>query len=231
VEDRRGALDELARAVALAPPGSASARSPYNGLHALLLAVDDAPHARAAAAGVAATPVLDAVARHYGTLARAVLAGRSGDAGSAVSHFATADAGLTGAPWLRRLGRRLVAEAAIRDGWGEPSTWLHDAHAFFSGTAPDVARGCRSLLRHSGLPLPRAGSDEVPPALADRAITLREADVLVLVARGLSNREIAARLHLSPRTVEKHVERLMGKTGTSRRTQLVALMSGRTGSE
>lgn len=56
-------------------------------------------------------------------------------------------------------------------------------------------------------------------------ITLRETDVLVLIARGLSNREIAARLRHSPRTVEKHVERLMGKTETTRRTQLVALMT------
>ena len=47
----------------------------------------------------------------------------------------------------------------------------------------------------------------------------------MLLARGLSNREIAAGLHLSPRTVEKHVERLMGKTETTRRTQLVALMA------
>jgi DNA-binding CsgD family transcriptional regulator/tetratricopeptide (TPR) repeat protein len=227
-DDRPTALDELARAVALAPPDSASARSPYNGLHALLLAIDDAPGAEVAAAGLAATPVLDAVARHYGTLARAVLAGRSGDATSAGSHFATADAGLTGAPWLRRLGRRLVAEAAITDGWGGPSSWLHDAHAFFSGTAPELARACRSLLRHSGSPLPRANPNEVPPPLAARGITLRETDVLFLLARGMSNREIAARLHVSSRTVEKHVERLMGKTGTTRRTQLVALMSGLT---
>jgi DNA-binding CsgD family transcriptional regulator/tetratricopeptide (TPR) repeat protein len=226
VEDRAGALDELARAVALAPPDSASAHSPYRGLHALLLAIEDAPGAEDAAADLAATPVVDAVARHYGTLARAVLAGRSGDAGSAEMHFSTADTELTGAPWLRNLGRRLVAEAAVTDGWGDPSTWLHDAHAFFSGTAPELARACRSLLRHSGSPLPRVNPDEVPPPLAARGITLRETDVLVLLARGLSNREIAARLRLSPRTVEKHVERLMGKTGTTRRTQLVALMAG-----
>jgi DNA-binding CsgD family transcriptional regulator len=229
-EDRRGALDELACAVALAPPDSASARSPYNGLHALLLAVGDAPGAEAAAARLATTPVLDDVARHYGTHARAVLAGRSGDPTSAGMHFATADTGLSSAPWLRNLGRRLVAEAAISDGWGQPSTWLHDAHAFFSSSTPDVARACRSLLRHSGSPLPR-DPDAVPPALAARGITLREADVLVLLARGLSNREIAARLRLSPRTVEKHVERLMGKTGTTRRTQLVALMTGVTGAQ
>jgi DNA-binding NarL/FixJ family response regulator len=47
----------------------------------------------------------------------------------------------------------------------------------------------------------------------------------LLLARGLPNREIGARLHLTARTVEKHVERLMGKTRTTRRTQLVALMT------
>ncbi len=225
VEDRHGALDELARSVALAPPDSASARSPFRGLHALLLAIEDAPGAEDAAADLAATPVLDAVAVHYGTLARAVLAGRGDDATEAGTLYATADAALAAAPWLHNLGRRLVAEAAIADGWGDPATWLQHAHAFFSGTAPELARACRSLLRHGGWSLPRPDPG-VPPALAARGITLRETDVLVLLARGLSNREIAARLHLSPRTVEKHVERLMGKTETTRRTQLVALMTG-----
>ena len=228
VEDRHGALDELARAVVLAPPDSASARSPFRGLHALLLAIEDAPGAEDAAADLAAIPVLDAVAGNYGTLARAVLAGRSGDATEAGTLFATADAGLTAAPWLQNLGRRLVAEAAIADGWGDPATWLHHAHTFFSGTAPELVRACRSLLRHSGWSLPRPDPG-VPPALAARGITLRETDVLVLLTRGLSNREIAARLHLSPRTVEKHVERLMGKTETTRRTQLVALMTSLSG--
>ena len=161
IEDRCSALDELARAVALAPRNSASARSPYCGLHALLLAIEDAPG----------------------------------------------------------------GEAAFAESWGDPSTWLHHAHTFFSGTTPDLARACRSLLRRSGSPLPHPDPDAVPPALAARGITLRETDVLVLLARGLSNREIAARLRLSPRTVEKHVERLMGKTETTRRTQLVALMT------
>lgn len=43
-----------------------------------------------------------------------------------------------------------------------------------------------------------------------------------LVADGLTNREIAERLFLSPRTVEKHVERLLAKTGVQNRSQLVA---------
>jgi hypothetical protein len=43
------------------------------------------------------------------------------------------------------------------------------------------------------------------------------------VAAGLPNKEIAIRLHLSPRTVEKHVESLLRKAGASSRTMLVAV--------
>lgn len=53
-------------------------------------------------------------------------------------------------------------------------------------------------------------------------VTEREADVLALVADGLTSREVAARLFLSVRTVDKHVERLLAKTGRSRRTELRA---------
>ena len=56
-------------------------------------------------------------------------------------------------------------------------------------------------------------------------MTDREADVLRLVISGLANKEIAAALHLSPRTVEKHVENLLRKTGARSRTEL-AVSSG-----
>lgn len=62
----------------------------------------------------------------------------------------------------------------------------------------------------------------VPVPLRNLGVTRRETDVLVLVVEGCGNREIAARLFLSPRTVEKHVERLLAKTGTNRRYELVA---------
>ena len=64
----------------------------------------------------------------------------------------------------------------------------------------------------------------VPPSWASLGVTAREADVLRLVAEGLANKEIAIRLYLSPRTVEKHVENLLRKTGARSRTQLVALL-------
>jgi DNA-binding NarL/FixJ family response regulator len=62
----------------------------------------------------------------------------------------------------------------------------------------------------------------VAPALAQLGVTSREAEVLALIGQGLSNREVAERLYLSPRTVEKHVEHLAAKLGTRSRIQLVA---------
>ena len=62
----------------------------------------------------------------------------------------------------------------------------------------------------------------VPPPLADLAgVTEREREVLTLVARGLSNMEIAAELHLSVATVKTHIGRLLDKLAARDRAQLV----------
>ena len=53
------------------------------------------------------------------------------------------------------------------------------------------------------------------------ALTDRERELTVLVATGLSNNEIAARLVLSPATVKTHVNRAMAKVGARDRAQLV----------
>ena len=52
-------------------------------------------------------------------------------------------------------------------------------------------------------------------------LTEREVDVLRLIARGLTNREMAERLYLSVRTVESHRARIQRKLGRSRRSDLV----------
>ncbi|MFJ6730139.1 response regulator [Streptomyces sp. NPDC091281] len=65
------------------------------------------------------------------------------------------------------------------------------------------------------------GGDAVPAAL-DR-LTEREREVMAQAARGLSNEEIALRLHLSPLTVRTHVQRTMTKLGARHRAHLVAL--------
>jgi DNA-binding CsgD family transcriptional regulator len=53
-------------------------------------------------------------------------------------------------------------------------------------------------------------------------ITSREMDVFLLVARGHSNAEIAAKLYISPKTVETHIASLIAKTGRHGRRELVA---------
>ncbi|UFP95038.1 response regulator transcription factor [Gloeobacter morelensis] len=55
----------------------------------------------------------------------------------------------------------------------------------------------------------------------DLDLTPREQEVLLLVYAGLMNKEIAGRLERSTRNVEKYVSRLLAKTGTSSRTELV----------
>ena len=54
-------------------------------------------------------------------------------------------------------------------------------------------------------------------------LTDREREVLVLVAQGLSNEELAAKLFLSPLTAKTHVSRILGKLGVRDRVQLVVI--------
>jgi DNA-binding NarL/FixJ family response regulator len=69
-------------------------------------------------------------------------------------------------------------------------------------------------------------AERAPERLSSLGVTPREIEVLDLVSEGLSNRDIAARLYLSHRTVEKHIESLLRKTGARSRTQLAAVRAG-----
>ncbi|CAN5536111.1 response regulator transcription factor [soil metagenome] len=66
----------------------------------------------------------------------------------------------------------------------------------------------------------------LPPA--DEPLTEREVEVLILVARGLSNQEIGSSLSISERTVRTHVSNILGKLHLANRTQaaLYALKEG-----
>jgi DNA-binding NarL/FixJ family response regulator len=55
-------------------------------------------------------------------------------------------------------------------------------------------------------------------------LTVREREVAGLVAQGKSNREIAAELVLSKRTVEKHIANILSKLGLTNRSQIVRLI-------
>jgi LuxR family maltose regulon positive regulatory protein len=54
-------------------------------------------------------------------------------------------------------------------------------------------------------------------------LTDRELEVLQLVAAGLTNREIAGRISISPETVKKHTGNIYGKLGARTRTEAVAI--------
>lgn len=222
-EDRDRALEQLDRA-ADAARTSGVARSPATGLWALTRVVagsDDAPVVRAEGLH-AHHNVVNAAYLGY---ARAVLAGRAGDGVAAAAAFDAADALVARCPYFRQLGRRLVAEPAVDDRWGDPVAWLRESDEFFTRIGRErVAGACRGLLRRAGAPVPRRrGDTPVPPELRALGLTGREVEVLALVREGLTNGEIADHLFLSRRTVEKHVERLLAKTGAANRTQLVAL--------
>jgi DNA-binding CsgD family transcriptional regulator len=163
--------------------------------------------------------------RQFGLLAEAVLHGRDGDVAGA--ERAAAEAQVLAQPYAmtRHLGPRLIAEAAYADGWGDPVGWLRRAEDYFhSADVPAVAIACRGLLRRFGAPVQqrRTGTDRVPGDLRELGVTVREYEVFELLAFRLGNRGVADRLHISPRTVEKHVASLLVKTGQPDRQRLMA---------
>jgi NarL family two-component system response regulator LiaR len=76
------------------------------------------------------------------------------------------------------------------------------------------------LLRHVGQYNERATNNS--PVLLE-ALTERELEVLALLAQGMPNKEIAARLVISERTAKFHVSSIMGKLGATNRTEAVSL--------
>ncbi|MFG2262130.1 response regulator [Streptomyces sp. NPDC048720] len=82
-----------------------------------------------------------------------------------------------------------------------------------AGLAPSVQR---RLLERLAEPPPAPAVTEAPDGL-----TAREAEVLVLIAEGLSNQEIARRLCVSTATVKTHINNLFAKTGLKDRAQAV----------
>ncbi|HZG90136.1 MAG TPA: helix-turn-helix transcriptional regulator, partial [Pseudonocardia sp.] len=153
--------------------------------------------------------------------ADAIAIGRAGSPAEAAARFAAAEQLITGLPWWQRLLRLPALEAAVADGWGDPVPALRvDLAAHEQAGQPGWARTCRDLLRAAGAPTRRRGGPPVPPELRARGVTSREAEVLALVADGLTNAQTAERLFLSPRTVDTHVARLLAKTGAADRSGL-----------
>lgn len=71
----------------------------------------------------------------------------------------------------------------------------------------------------------RESERDVRPADAVAALTMREREVIGQVAEGLTNKEIARQLGVSPATVKAHVERIIAKLGVADRTQAAVLVA------
>ena len=99
-----------------------------------------------------------------------------------------------------------------------PSDLLSGIRAVYSGDAVVAPSATRRLLERFAVHLP---DGPTPPAPRIESLTERESQVLLEVARGLSNAEIAARLYLTEATVKTHVGRILSKLGLRDRVQAV----------
>ena len=104
-----------------------------------------------------------------------------------------------------------------------PDQLLDAIHVTAAGDSLLHPRVTRRLIQQL-VTMPRT------PSIPDDGLTGREHDVLLAVAQGLSNQEIALRLHLGYGTVKSHVSHLLSKLGCRDRAQLVvyAYESGHT---
>jgi DNA-binding CsgD family transcriptional regulator len=230
-EDRPRAVRELENAVELSRSLPVAAPSPTLALWALNRTLDEPEVTDPREVLRGSSSMVNFTNAGYAAYAEAIALGRQGRTVAAAGAVRAGDDLLAPAPWYHQYGRRLVAEAAVRDGWGEPSTWLGQAEAFFGRhDYPAVASACRSLLRKTGATIPRpAARRRVPEPFRSRGVTERELEVLVILADGLSNKLIASRLYLSPKTVEKHVASLMDKLDVRTRASLATIATANLG--
>ncbi|WP_431235910.1 LuxR C-terminal-related transcriptional regulator [Mycolicibacterium psychrotolerans] len=119
---------------------------------------------------------------------------------------------------------------SVAAGWESLRMRAHAADTFAAAALSHRRAGARLLavqsstrahwlVSSSGLHTPATAIIEAPLPLSDR-----EREITTLVANGLSNRQIAARLVLSVRTVEGHLYRIYNKLGISDREQLIRLI-------
>jgi DNA-binding NarL/FixJ family response regulator len=103
----------------------------------------------------------------------------------------------------------------------QPDELLAAIRSVAAGDAVVAPRITRRLLDTFASQLPTDGGSRARADEAVEALTARERSVLVLLARGLSNAEIAAELNLAEATVKTHVSRILLKLGLRDRVQAV----------
>ncbi|MCI0386788.1 response regulator transcription factor [Streptomyces sp. CNQ085] len=132
------------------------------------------------------------------------------------------------------------ATAAITARPSPPRVLIVTTYDTDADTLPAIEAGATGYLLKDAPPedlaaavrTAAAGRTTLAPAVADRlmnrlrtpraALTRRETEVLALVAEGLSNQAVGARLHLTEGTVKSHLARVYAKLGVESRTAAVA---------
>jgi DNA-binding NarL/FixJ family response regulator len=117
--------------------------------------------------------------------------------------------------WLRRARRRAEARAPLRAA----------LDTFQELGARPLAERARTELRAAGESTDDAASGDGDNADLD-VLTAQELQVALLVTAGASNRDVAARMFISPRTVEYHLYKIFPKLGIASRTELAHRLSG-----
>jgi DNA-binding CsgD family transcriptional regulator/tetratricopeptide (TPR) repeat protein len=141
-----------------------------------------------------------------------------------------------------RVGLAARFAAALRDGDAAELSLVSDEFERMGDlvAAVDAAAHAALAYRRHGQRGSALGCSTRADALAERCggvatpalrrateplpFTDREREVVMLIGEGLSNRDVAARLTVSVRTVESHIYQAMSKTGTGNRDELAALL-------
>jgi len=226
----RDELDLAGAAARRAIAGQTTNRLTCAPLLALLVEIECRRGDRAAAAAAAAE--LARIAgdtelggvRAYARLAAARLAAAEGQDPTAAPREALSALAAGERPLLRA---ELHLQLAIALSGLDPAGAVGEARAaqaiFRRAGARPGADRVAGLLRDLGVSA-RAGGGARPGL---EVLSARERDVLALVAEGLSNADIAARLFISAKTAEHHVSRILGKLGVRSRAEAAAYAAAR----
>ncbi|MFH8582331.1 AAA family ATPase [Streptomyces zaomyceticus] len=152
----------------------------------------------------------------------AQLALHHGDAERAATLLseAAAECARSGAVFWEARSLLLAAPAMAAAGYeARGATMWKLGHRLATDGGAGLLVGLAEMTRPSVPPAPPTA----PPWLS--SLTAREREIAELVAEGLTNRAIATRLYLSPRTVETHLSRVFRKTDVDTRARLAALMA------
>ncbi len=168
-EDLDGAHTQMTTGAGLLLSSPAAIAPPFLGLWPLLGALLGRAADEAAARVRSAHCTRHLVVGSLLGYADAILAGRQGRRDEAAAAFAAADTAMGPlVAWYMHYARRITAEAALDDGWGDPVAWLREAAGYFAARGDDrLAAACRGLLRRAGAPVPRRrpGGSRLPGRL------------------------------------------------------------------